>query len=220
MVERQQRKEVRQALKLEERQQLETLREAVLGADFEAQRAVAPFLRTPCLRRIVQTFTNDLRGDFSGWASNPRVIEMLAAAQRVLDEGRMSEEEMEHLLLAQLKDPAHEAHADFEARARRVARLPTDALVGALNEHLTERRRGNEHYRARRFEEALRHYTRAAAVVELVEGLSSSDQAEVDVNRVAVYNNIAAVHLAQQVGRFWGRERRGRVWVLMSESVP
>lgn len=200
MVEKQQRKEARQALKLEERAHLENLREAVLGADFEAQRAIAPYLRTPCLRRIVQTFTNDVRGDFSAWAANPRVIEMLAAAQRMLDEGRMSEEEMEQVLLAQLKDPAHEAHSEFEAKSRRVARLPTDALVGALNEHLNERRRGNEHYRARRWEEALRHYTRAAAVVEHVEGLSSVDQTEVVLNRVAVYNNLAALFLAQQVG--------------------
>ncbi|KFM23760.1 Peptidyl-prolyl cis-trans isomerase D [Auxenochlorella protothecoides] len=198
VVEKQQRKEVRQALSAQERAQLEGLRSAVLGADFEAQRGVAPFLRTPCLRRVVQSFANDPRGDFSAWAANPRVLEMLAAAQALLDSGSMTEAEMEHVMLAQLRDPSHEAHAEFQRKARRVARLPTDALVGALNEHLTERRKGNELYRARRYEAALAAYTRAAAVVEFVEGLGSADQAEVVLNRVAVYNNIAAVHLEQK----------------------
>lgn len=136
VVEKQQRKEVRQALSAQERAQLEGLRSAVLGADFEAQRGVAPFLRTPCLRRVVQSFANDPRGDFSAWAANPRVLEMLAAAQALLDSGSMTEAEMEHVMLAQLRDPSHEAHAEFQRKARRVARLPTDALVGALNEHV------------------------------------------------------------------------------------
>lgn len=135
-VEKHQRKEARASVKAEERAALERLRGAVLDADFEAQRAVAPFLRTPVLRRVVQTFANDARGDFSAWAGNPRVVEMLAAAQRLLDTGAMSEGEMEAALLAQLKDPGHEAHAEFERKSRRVARLPTDALVGALNEHV------------------------------------------------------------------------------------
>lgn len=33
------------------------------------------------------------------------------------------------------------------------------------------------------------------------QGLSRADQAEVDINRVAVYLNLAAVHMAQKVGR-------------------
>jgi tetratricopeptide (TPR) repeat protein len=61
---------------------------------------------------------------------------------------------------------------------------------------LTERRRGNTHYRAGRYTDALRHYERAKAVVDFVQALSRADQAEVDVNRVAVELNIAAVHLA------------------------
>jgi tetratricopeptide (TPR) repeat protein len=61
---------------------------------------------------------------------------------------------------------------------------------------LTERRQGNAAYRAGRHAEALAHYERARAVVELVRGLSRADQAEVDVNRVAVNCNLAAVHLA------------------------
>lgn len=35
----------------------------------------------------LQTFTNDPSGDFSKWASNPRVVEMLREAKRLMDEG-------------------------------------------------------------------------------------------------------------------------------------
>lgn len=37
----------------------------------------------PC----TQTFTNDPSGDFGKWAQNPRVIEMLREAKRLMDEG-------------------------------------------------------------------------------------------------------------------------------------
>ena len=40
-------------------------------------------------------------------------------------------------MLRQLADPAHEAHADFARKTRQVVRLPTDQLVGALNEHVS-----------------------------------------------------------------------------------
>ena len=42
----------------------------------------------------------------------------------------------------------------------------------------------------------MNHYQRARGIVDLVRGLSRADQAEVDINRVAVLCNIAAVHLA------------------------
>lgn len=64
---------------------------------------------------------------------------------------------------------------------------------------MTERRQGNEAYRSRNYTKALHHYERAKAVVEFVEGLSRADQAEVEVNKVAVYLNLAAVHMATQV---------------------
>lgn len=35
----------------------------------------------------LQTFTNDPSGDFGKWAQNPRVIEMLREAKRLMDEG-------------------------------------------------------------------------------------------------------------------------------------
>lgn len=63
---------------------------------------------------------------------------------------------------------------------------------------LTERRSGNEHYQHQRFEKALRHYERALSIVELVQGLSSADQVEIDSNRQTVLLNMAAVHLATE----------------------
>ena len=44
-------------------------------------------LRLPALPASHQTFTNDPSGDFSKWASNPRVVGMLREAQRLMDEG-------------------------------------------------------------------------------------------------------------------------------------
>jgi len=63
---------------------------------------------------------------------------------------------------------------------------------------LTERRKGNEHYQARRFADALHHYDRARSIVEYVQGMSASDQDELNRNRVAVYLNIAALCMATQ----------------------
>jgi hypothetical protein len=61
---------------------------------------------------------------------------------------------------------------------------------------LSERRAGNEAYRAGNYAEALNRYERARSIVELVRGLSRADQMEVDVNRVTVLCNIAAARLA------------------------
>lgn len=61
---------------------------------------------------------------------------------------------------------------------------------------MTERRQGNEKYRSGDYQRALYHYQRASAVVDFVKGLSRADQAEVNINRIAVYLNIAAAKLA------------------------
>ena len=63
---------------------------------------------------------------------------------------------------------------------------------------LAERNKGNEHYRRSAFKEALKHYSNAAAIVELVRGCGLAEQAEVDVNCLTVYLNKAAAHLALQ----------------------
>ena len=58
-----------------------------MEAEYDAQKAIAPFLSNRVLRRIVQTFTNDPSGDFSKWATNPRVVGMLREAQKLREEG-------------------------------------------------------------------------------------------------------------------------------------
>ena len=60
---------------------------AVMEAEYDAQKAIAPFLGNRVLRRIVQTFANDPSGDFGKWATNPRVVGMLREAKKLMDEG-------------------------------------------------------------------------------------------------------------------------------------
>jgi hypothetical protein len=66
----------------------------VLETDYEVQKLLAPFLKSPSLRSVIQSFVNDDNGDFAKWAANPMVIKMLTRAKQVLDEGAMTEEEM------------------------------------------------------------------------------------------------------------------------------
>lgn len=135
-MEKHQRREVKQALQVQEQAAALRFRNVVLESEYDAQVAIAPFLRNRVLRRVVQTFANDPHGDFGKWATNPRVLEMLAEAQRLMDEGRLAEGEAEELMLRALRDPTAEHHAEFAAKSRQVARLPTDQLVEALNEHV------------------------------------------------------------------------------------
>lgn len=62
---------------------------------------------------------------------------------------------------------------------------------------LTERRRGNEAYRARDFALAYEHYSRADAIVETVEALSRADERELEACRLAVRLNLSALALAR-----------------------
>ena len=206
ILEQHQRKEVRQSIKLQEKIQALKFRSAVLDADLESQKNIAPFLRNRVLKRIVMTFMNDPNGDFEKWAKNPLVIGMLATAQRMMDEGRVSEADMEEQLVRMLKgggdDPSSSAESasasrEFANATRAEARLPTDQLVQALNEHLQERRKGNAAYSAGQYDDAERYYVRAKSIVDLVEGLSTADQEEVVANAVAVNCNLAAVYLAR-----------------------
>ncbi|KAK9809910.1 hypothetical protein WJX72_001445 [[Myrmecia] bisecta] len=197
-VEAYQRKEARKALSQAHHQQSLAFQNKVLASTSTAQRNIAPFLKNRVLRRIIQFFTNDTDGDFAKWANNPQVLTMLADAKQLLDGGYVTAEDMERCLLAQLQDPQPGAHPELARGAQPTVRLATDQLVGALNEHLTERRRGNDHYKAGQHEQALVCYERAKSIVELVNALSAADALEVDRNKVAVYLNIAAVHLAVQ----------------------
>lgn len=127
---------MKQALKLQEKIHALKFRSTVLESDYDAQLSIAPFLKNRVLKKVVMTFANDPNGDFEQWAKNPRVIEMLSTAQKMMDEGRMTEDEMEEYFIRLLKDPSNEFHEEFEAKTRQVARLPTDQLVQALNEHV------------------------------------------------------------------------------------
>ena len=103
MVEKTQRAEIRKVHRTEEQLRALKFRDVVLASSPEAQRAVAPFLQGPVLRRIVQTIANDPGGDFTKWATNPLVLEHLAVAKKAIDDGLITEKEAEHLILAQVK---------------------------------------------------------------------------------------------------------------------
>lgn len=75
----------------------------MLEADRNAQTDIAPFMKIPALRSIIQSFSNDEDGDFGKWASNPTVLEMLRQAKQLLDEGKMTEREMQQAFHAQLE---------------------------------------------------------------------------------------------------------------------
>lgn len=72
----------------------------VLKADTEAQRNIAPFLKHRVLRAIVESLANSPDNDFETWAKNKMVLDSLKEAQRLLDDGYVTEEEMENALLS------------------------------------------------------------------------------------------------------------------------
>ena len=51
-------------------------------------------MKSPALRAVIRSFTNDEEGNFGRWASNPHVLQMLKKAKWMLDEGHITEEEM------------------------------------------------------------------------------------------------------------------------------
>lgn len=136
LVEKHQKREVKQAIQLQEKMAALKFRDVVLESEYDAQIAIAPFLKNKVLRRIVQTFANDERGNFEKWATNPRIINMLSEFQKLINQGKLSEDEAEEYMLRVLKDPSNEYHEEFETKTRQVARLPTEQLVEALNEHV------------------------------------------------------------------------------------
>lgn len=75
----------------------------MLQASYEAQQNVAPFLDYPVLRKVIQTFTNDARGDFDIWATNGQALSMLQQAKHLLDTGALTEDELEQNMLRQLQ---------------------------------------------------------------------------------------------------------------------
>ena len=96
----------------------------VLQSDVEAQQNVAPFLKHRVLREIVNSFTNSPNDDFEAWAKNQQAIDSLKEAQRLLDNGYISGEDMEHSLLAHLQVSRSEYHSIAEQMCLQDALLP------------------------------------------------------------------------------------------------
>lgn len=49
---------------------------------------------------------------------------------------------------------------------------------------IQERRKGNDLYKARKFDSALKHYQKAFGIMNFVVGMSGADQKEIDANKV------------------------------------
>jgi len=198
LLERHQKKEFKKAARLSRKSKYAEFQNQVLCADYDAQKNVAPYLENRVLRRVINTFCNDPNNDFSKWANNKEVLNLLESAKRMMDEGRLTEDEAEEMMFQIVSSPDQKWHHEWKLKTKQQVRLPTDQLMGALNEHLEERRKGNDLYKQRKFKAALSQYERALGIVELVVGMSGQDQKEVDRNRISTYLNIAAVHLAQK----------------------
>ena len=47
----------------------------MLASEHDIQRRITPFMKSPALRRVIQTFTNDDAADgFQKWAGNKQVL--------------------------------------------------------------------------------------------------------------------------------------------------
>ena len=64
----------------------------------------------------------------------------------MIDDGRLSEDEAEHMLVQSLKHPGTDGHDEFKAKTEKKMKLETKELVGALNEHIELRVAGNRLY--------------------------------------------------------------------------
>ena len=191
--------ELRKMDRIQHRCDAMEFRHAVLSADEDAQRNVAPFLRNRTLRTLVSTFRNDESGDFSKWACNPEVMRMLTAMQTAIDDGTMREEDVERLMVNYLSDPKNEGHEEFTRRTKREARLESKDLVNALNEQCQLRYEGNQHYSRKEFTEAHECYVKALSIMNLVKGRNPGDAAECDKNRLACLMNLGAVCMAMKL---------------------
>jgi hypothetical protein len=160
---------------------MQHLSSQVLALPPEDQRRLKPVLQHSVLRRLLQSLTNSGRDDgtaapgssnsggpppLAEWVENPRVMVMLSQAARALRKGELSEQELEQLLLGQLRgrdgklrpeaatpagsDGGSEAAGDWGVASggaggegqldavlpNRVV-LPSHLLVEALNEHVS-----------------------------------------------------------------------------------
>ncbi|GFH22263.1 peptidyl-prolyl cis-trans isomerase D, partial [Haematococcus lacustris] len=200
LVQSAQQEELEAALKLQEKQQWRAFKDKVEAAGPEVLQALEPFLRHSVLRRLVMTFSNG-EGQAAGlaaWALNPRVQAMLHRAKQLLDEGTVTGPELEHLMVQQLQSPLAAASQEFKEKSQPVAVLSADQLVGALNEHLAERRKAKAAWQRGDHSAARHAFQRALAVLNIVRGTSPQDNDEIALNKAATLLDCARLELAVQ----------------------
>ncbi|KAL0032401.1 hypothetical protein WJX79_009627 [Trebouxia sp. C0005] len=183
VIEREQKKQALRALQVKQEHDAWQFQQKVLQSDVEAQQNVAPFLRHRVLREIVKSFTNSPNDDFEAWAKNQQAIDTLKEAQRLLDNGYISEEDMEHSLLAHLQRQSSQ-NGSFASNDTTGRNIGSKELVVVLNQHLTERRQGNQHYRQKHFDTALAHYENARSILEPLSSNAAEEKQEIDINLV------------------------------------
>lgn len=86
---------------------------------------------------MLQTFANDPDTDFCEWVANPSVLGMLRSALELIERGAVTDQQLQHYLLQQLKDPANAHHAEFAEKSSTKVKLAAEQLVAALNEHVS-----------------------------------------------------------------------------------
>lgn len=70
-----------------------------------------------------------------------------------------------------------------------MVRLGTDQLVPALNEQLQERRKGNDLYKARKFNAALKHYNNGLSICNFVVRHLLRSSSNMDPNHNVLYES-------------------------------
>eukprot|EP00798_Chlamydomonas_sp_ICE-L_P015212 gene15212-21289_t len=199
LVEKAQLHEIKQTVKLRDSSGRAEFERQVEAAGEEVTRNLAPFMKNKVLRRIVQTFCNSPSVSLKEWATNPRALDMLGQALKLLEEERIAESELERLILMQLKvalafgRPTCSDGLELETWSQALAVGGPNSAGDGLTLNLvtwapslwdaptiSERQKGGKAFRDGNYEEAMRLYNRAKAIVDFVRGSNSADQAEID----------------------------------------
>ncbi|GLC59259.1 hypothetical protein PLESTB_001467400 [Pleodorina starrii] len=180
LAEQAQREEVQAALDAQEAALSDEVRHKLSCTDEGTRKALGPFLQYRPLLRLVSSLFNDPATDVSAWASNPVVLKMLRRARQMLQEGTVGEQELEQALLKFIKHPTNPHKAEFEQRVASCGVVVTpEQLSAAMNEQT-----------------ALHHYSRALAILRLLQPDNSADQQIIREAQSALLLNSAAAHLA------------------------
>eukprot|EP00210_Caulerpa_lentillifera_P001289 g1242.t1 len=180
---------------LKERELESTFASKLVRLDPYLQKRLRPMLRHSVLRRLLMSVSNSSEEEFANWLRNPRVMKMFTQAERLLRKGQIKERDLERALIGYLSESsatgATNASTGFHQMHSVV--LTTSALLQPMNEHVQERKKGNEAYNRGDLITARSHYDKALAVLDIIRGSHSEDQNEIDKCRREVQLNIAAV---------------------------